>query len=99
MLNLPNDCKNKLKIKNTMDRPKIKDFFTEGTSVKKAHARYVAAPELYNYIQALDTYIDEIEKRIDEVNKTVFVNSEKCKHEFKPFTVGDKCIYCGVIKF
>lgn len=82
-----------------MERPKIKDFFTEGTSVRKAHERYVAAPELYNYIQALDSYIDELEKRIDEINKTVFVNSESCKHQFEPFGTGwNKCIYCGILK-
>ena len=80
-------------------RPRIKDFFTEGTSVKKAHERYVAAPELYNYIQALDSYIDELEKRITEINKTVFVNSESCNHTFiTDVTELKRCVYCGIFK-
>lgn len=45
-----------------MNRPKIKDFFSEDATVGNIQFAFSSEPELYNYIQALDTYIDELEK-------------------------------------
>jgi hypothetical protein len=50
-----------------MNRPQISDFFPESTTPKDLNKVFLANPELYRYIQALDGYIDELEEKLDEV--------------------------------
>lgn len=50
-----------------MNRPQIYDFFPESTTPKDLNKVFLANPELYRYIQALDGYIDELEQKFDDV--------------------------------
>lgn len=50
-----------------MNRPQIYDFFPESTTPKDLNQLFLANPELYRYIQALDGYIDELEQKFDDV--------------------------------
>jgi len=43
-----------------MERPNIKTFFGEDVTLAQVHEKYIAAPELYKYMQALDAYIDHL---------------------------------------
>ena len=45
-----------------MNRPNIKDFFPDDTTPQRINELFLAEPELYKYIQALDLYIDELEE-------------------------------------
>ena len=49
-----------------MDRPNIKDFFSEDTTPSMINNTFLGEPELYNYIQTLDNYVDELESRLVE---------------------------------
>lgn len=44
-------------------RPQFKDYFPEGTTVQDIHTEFSENPELYQYVQALDSYIDYIESQ------------------------------------
>lgn len=50
-----------------MNRPLIFDFFPNTTSPKDLNKVFMANPELYQYIQALNGYIDELEQKLDDV--------------------------------
>jgi hypothetical protein len=54
-----------------LERPKIKDFFPEETTVSQVNKVYAASPELFKYIQALDNYIDESETKEAQVKKVM----------------------------
>jgi hypothetical protein len=45
-----------------MNRPLISDFFPESFTPKDLNKVFLANPELYRYIQALDGYIDALEE-------------------------------------
>ena len=43
-------------------RPQIENFVKKETSVNDIQEMFVNNPELYNFIQSLDSYIDELEE-------------------------------------
>ncbi|MCR4330071.1 MAG: hypothetical protein NUV65_06025 [Candidatus Roizmanbacteria bacterium] len=45
------------------ERPKIKNYFPEGTTIRIINNVFSENKELYNYINALDHYIDELESK------------------------------------
>ena len=45
------------------ERPKLEDFYPDGTDVKTIQNAFIENIEIYNYINALDLYIDEIESK------------------------------------
>jgi len=51
-----------------LERPKIKDFFGEETTLQQVCDTYSSQPQLFNYAQALDRYIDEFSKQIWELS-------------------------------
>lgn len=51
-----------------MNRPIISDFFPETTTPKDLNKIFLANPELYRYIQALDGYVDWLEDQPEESN-------------------------------
>ncbi len=50
-----------------LERPKIKDYFKEGTTLNEVVKIYNSNPELFKYTQAADFYIDHIESERDEL--------------------------------
>lgn len=45
-------------------RPKIKDYFKEGTTLEKIARIYNRVPKLFKYVMAADEHIDLIEKEL-----------------------------------
>jgi len=50
-----------------MNRPNIKDFFSEKTTPSIVNNMFLENNELYNYIQALDNYIDDLSNRLEKL--------------------------------
>lgn len=44
-----------------MQRPNIKDFFPESTTLDTINKAFLAQPSLYAFIAALDAYVDWLE--------------------------------------
>lgn len=49
-----------------MNRPLISDFFPESFTPKDLNKVFLANPELYRYIQALDGYVDLLEDKPED---------------------------------
>jgi len=52
-----------------MERPNIKNFFSENTTPQMVNNLFLEQPELYNYIQALDNYIDYLSSQLEPLKK------------------------------
>lgn len=63
-----------------MNRPQIKDFFPETTSVYEVIEIYKQSPELFTYAKALDQYIDQLEQS----NKTLRETCQEMLTEWTP---------------
>lgn len=85
-----------------MKRPKIEDFFPEGTSLTEALNEYKKSSILFNYLKALDDYADDLESERDKEQirkswpkfKLTFFDSigdEECPNCFKKRPKGVIC--------
>ena len=50
-----------------MNRPNIKDFFSEDYTPQMINNTFLENKELYNYIQAQDNYIDDLSNRLEKL--------------------------------
>lgn len=64
-----------------MNRPNIKDFFSDDITPKMINNMFLENKELYNYIQALDNYIDELESRFVENRVMQKIAEEEIKQK------------------
>jgi len=65
-----------------MKRPKIEDFFPEGTSLSDAMKEYKKSKVLFDFIQAQDQYIDGLEA--DILRHEVKIKWERFHESFLP---------------
>jgi hypothetical protein len=49
-----------------MERPNIKDCFSEKADGKTVHNEYINSPHLYSYASNLDMYVDYLEDKLSE---------------------------------
>ena len=46
---------------NSLERPKIENYLSEGTTTDMVNNMFLENPELYDYLNALEKYVDELE--------------------------------------
>ena len=79
-----------------MNRPLISDFFPESFTPKDLNKVFLANPELYRYIQALDGYIDFLEDQPEEYS--INEHSRQAEMLRKAMESTDEEIGCASIK-